>query len=114
MRDYRHLVAWQRAHSMAMRVYEATRRFPDDERFGLLAQIRRSAVSVPSNIAEGAGRATVGEFKHFLSIAAGSASELQYQLELAGARGYLGEELEGLLVDAHEVKKLIWGLRRST
>lgn len=99
---------------MAMRAYEVTRDFPDDERFGLQAQIRRSAVSVPSNIAEGAGRATPGEFRHFLSIAAGSASELQYQLELAGALGYFDGDLEKLLLDAHEVKKLIWGLRRNT
>jgi len=74
MHDYKKLVAWQEAVNLVVQVYENTRKFPSEEKFGLISQINRAAVSIPSNIAEGAGRATNGEFKQFLGIAAGSCS----------------------------------------
>ena len=82
MRSFRQLEVWQRAIELTFAIYELTKHFPPDERFGLTAQLRRSAVSVPSNIAEGQSRETRGEFRHFLGIARGSLAELQTQLIL--------------------------------
>ena len=75
MRDYRKLKVWEKAHQFVLEVYRATSAFPREERFGLTREVRRSATSVPSNIAEGCGRESEREFARFLSIAAGSASE---------------------------------------
>ena len=83
MRNFKELQVWQKSHMMTMKVYRLTRNFPSDERFGLVSQIRRSAASVPANIAEGCGRRGDREFSRFLSIAAGSASETEYHLLLA-------------------------------
>jgi four helix bundle protein len=82
-RSHRDFPVWKAAMLLAETVYEISAKFPADERFGLTAQIRRSAVSIPSNIAEGAGRSSTGELGHFLGIALGSAAELETQLELA-------------------------------
>jgi four helix bundle protein len=82
---FRDLVVWQRSMQLTIAIYGLTKEFPQDERFGLTSQIRRSAVSIPSNIAEGQGRLNVGEFKQFLGIARGSNYEVQTQLELAKA-----------------------------
>jgi len=90
-RDYRDLVLWQRAMALAIEAHRATSRFPRHELFGLVAQIRRAAVSVPSNIAEGAARRTTRDFIAFLHIARGSLSELRTQLLLARNFGYLSE-----------------------
>ncbi len=84
---------WQKAMGLARAVYLATRTFPAEERFGLTNQLRRAAVSVPSNIAEGRGRLTKSEFLHFLGIARGSVLEVETQLELALDLGY-GEAKE--------------------
>ena len=89
-------------------VYEHTRAFPAEERFGLTAQLRRAAVSVPSNIAEGAGRDSEREFARFLSMAAGSASEAECELLLARDLGYLAVEAhERLDVQINEIKKML-------
>jgi four helix bundle protein len=96
------LKAWQIAMTLTREVYRATRAFPVAERFGLVAQMRRSAVSIPSNIAEGAARGSSREFRRFLLIARGSLSELDTQIEIAKALGFLnrpaklGELLETL------------------
>lgn len=87
---------------------------PAAERYGLQAQIRRAAVSVTANIAEGAGRGTNADFARFLSIASGSASELQAELELAGELGYLDEGWGDTLKLVHEVKRLLHALIRET
>src|SRR5262245_3985256 len=92
MGSYRDLVVWQEAVSMVTSVYEATRVFPREETYGLTGQIRRSAVSVPSNIAEGQGRHSPGEFTQFLGHARGSLFELETQLVIAGNLGYLTQE----------------------
>jgi len=89
MQDFTKLTVWKRAHEVALEVYSATKSFPREERWGLTAQLRRSAVSVPSNVAEGSGRRSAADFARFLSIAVGSASELEYQLLVARDLGYL-------------------------
>ena len=83
MKDFRSLVVWQKAHSLALASYRATRGFPKQETYGLSSQIRRCAASVAANMAEGCGRRGNGEFHRFLNIAAGSASELEYHFLLA-------------------------------
>lgn len=111
---FRDLVVWQRSMQLTIAVYGLTREFPSDERFGLTSQIRRSAVSVPSNIAEGQGRSNVGEFKQFLSIARGSNYELQTQLELAKALKMGQADLVDSAVNmSHEVGKMLYALLES-
>lgn len=82
-RSFRDLIVWQRSIELAALIYRLTGVFPKEEMYGLTSQIRRSAVSVPSNIAEGQGRLSKGEFRQFLGIARGSNNELQTQLEIA-------------------------------
>jgi four helix bundle protein len=83
VKSYRELVVWRKAIQLAAIVYRMTRQFPREELYGLSNQLRRAAVSVPSNIAEGQGRMSTGEFRHFLGVARGSNFELQSQLEIA-------------------------------
>ena len=83
MRNFKELKVWQKAHRMVIEVYRITRAFPSNERYGLVSQLRRSAASVPANIAEGCGRKGEREFSQFLGIAAGSASETEYHILLA-------------------------------
>ena len=83
MKDFRKLQVWQRAHAFTLALYPVTKLFPSDELYGLTSQIRRAAVSIPSNIAEGCGRQGDAELSRFCQIAMGSASEVEYQLELA-------------------------------
>jgi four helix bundle protein len=96
---------------MAVTVYRLTKGFPKEETYGLSSQMRRAAVSVPSNIAEGHGRLNTGEYRQFLGVARGSNFELQTQLEIARALGMadskLLDEIEGL---SHEVGKMIYGI----
>jgi four helix bundle protein len=108
---YRDLIVWQKAMALARSAYALSHRLPKSEAFGLLTQIRRAAVSVPSNIAEGHGRLTDLQFRHFLGTARGSLYEMQTQLELAGDLGYLDEKLVRELMDqGWEVARLINGL----
>lgn len=88
---FRDSVAWQKSMELTALIYEVTRGFPADERFGLTNQLRRASVSVPSNIAEGKGRISTGEMVQFLGIARGSVLEVQTQLEVAVMLGF-GEE----------------------
>src|SRR5918911_4582447 len=88
--SYRDLDAWQLAMEIVVDVYRATRVFPTEEKFGLVAQLRRAAVSIPSNIAEGRGRLGAGEFRRFVSIARGSAAEVETQVAVALALGFTG------------------------
>ena len=113
-KTYVDLIAWQKAMAAAKIVYEATALMPVDERFGLIAQMRRAAVSIPANIAEGQGRRTKGEFLNHLSIAYGSIRELETHAMLARDLGLLSEEtvapiMEGLA----EVGRLVNGLANS-
>ena len=112
--SFRDLQVWQRAMQLSVAVYRLTREFSREEIYGLTSQMRRSAVSVPSNIAEGQGRMSPGEFRQFLSIARGSLCELQTQLEIARALDFGKAELlnnaEGL---SHEVGKMIYSFMES-
>jgi len=91
MRDFKTLTVWKTAHQLTLNVYKVCASFPKDEAYGLVSQMRRASVSIASNIAEGCGRESNLEMARFLSIAAGSASELQYQILLAGDLGILDE-----------------------
>ncbi|KEF34788.1 30S ribosomal protein S23 [Deinococcus sp. RL] len=113
MRDYRQFVVWQKAHALTLRVYVLTHSFPADERFGLTAQLRRAAVSIPSNIAEGAGRASDTDFARFLDMAGGSANEVEYQMLLARDLGYVPElEYQTVTHQLSEVRRVLTGFRR--
>lgn len=92
MADYRNLEVWQKAMKLTMMIYDAADTFPNHERYGLVSQMERAAVSIPSNIAEGYGRQSDKEFYHFLSIARGSLYELQTQVYIASGRSYMSEE----------------------
>ena len=92
MQDYRKLDVWEQSHALTLSVYRHTKRFPKEERYGLVSQMRRASASVPSNIAEGCGRHSKGQLDHFLEIAAGSASELDYQLLLARDLQYVSSD----------------------
>ncbi|MFN8636421.1 MAG: four helix bundle protein [Chloroflexota bacterium] len=90
--NYRDLLAWQKSMDLVEAIYEITADFPPDERFGLTSQVRRAAVSIASNIAEGQGRRSRGEFGHFLSIAHGSVREVETQLLIAIRLRFVTEE----------------------
>src|SRR3970040_1598835 len=109
---YRDLLAWQEAMKLAVMVYRATSCFPREEIYGLTAQIRKSAVSIPSNIAEGAARNSAREFYHFLGISAGSLAEVETQLELAAQLEYAKVD-SATAQQAQKVGMLLEGLRRS-
>jgi four helix bundle protein len=110
-KSYRDLIVWQKAMELARQAYLLSDALPRNESHGLLSQLRRAAVSVPSNIAEGHGRLTDAQFKHFLGNARGSLCELQTQLELAGNLGYLDEaQVHVVMESGWEVARLINGL----
>ena len=92
MQDFRKLKMWEKAHQLTLAVYRVTVKFPKDETYGLISQIRRAAASIPTNMAEGCGRDTEPEFNRFMQIAMGSACETEYQLLLAKDLGYLGND----------------------
>src|SRR5689334_12235813 len=92
MSDFKKLRVWQQTHEITLEVYQQTHSFPRAELYGLVAQIRRSCVSIGSNIAEGCGRAGETEKARFLTIALGSLSELEYQVLISHDLGYLGDD----------------------
>lgn len=111
VKSYRDLIAWQRARELVKEVYLLTATFPVGERFGLVSQMDRSAVSIPSNIAEGYGRATTRDYLHFLRIAHGSAYELETQLVLAEDLGLCGRQASSKVVATlQEAIRLLQGL----
>lgn len=111
MQDYRKLIVWQKSHQLALEIYGVTRSFPAAERYGLTSQIRRSAVSVPSNIVEGSGRNSSQDFLRFLQIAFSSCGELEYQLLLSKDLGYLkNTEYEKLYGVVNEIRRMLAGL----
>jgi len=114
IRTYRDLVVWQKAMQLAEMVYQATDSFSESERFGLVMQMRRAAVSVAANIAEGFGRGRKNEFRRYLEITRGSLFELQTHAELARRLGWLkSQALTGLRKRSQEVDRLLSGLIRS-
>ncbi|MBT2557770.1 four helix bundle protein [Hymenobacter sp. ISL-91] len=114
MHQYKELKVWQKAMSITKLTYKLCEGFPDNERYGLVSQMRRAAVSMPSNIAEGAGRNSKLEFRQFLAIANGSAYELETQLLLANSFGYISaESLNTISIELTELQKMLFGLQKS-
>jgi four helix bundle protein len=112
--SFRDLIVWQRAMQLTVAIYRLSSDFPREEVYGLTSQLRRAAVSIPSNIAEGQGRLNVGEFKQFLGIARGSNFEVQTQLEIARELEFGNlESLDQAEKLSHEVGKMIYGLLQS-
>lgn len=111
---HKNLEAWKFAMLLAEQVYKATTSFPKEELYGLVSQMRRAAVSVPSNIAEGAADRTKSQFANFLSTAIGSLAELDCQLELSKNLGFLTlENYEKVIETLNKTKALVYGLRKS-
>jgi four helix bundle protein len=111
----RNLVAWQEARILAGDIYQATKVFPREEQFGLVSQLRRSSVSIPSNIAEGKGRGTRRDFRHFLMQARGSLYELETQIEIANDLRYFEKDgaVRELLEKCDELGRILNGLINS-
>jgi len=114
LRSYRELKVWQKAMELIERCYDITRSYPADERFGLISQIRRAAVSVAANIAEGQGRDHTREFLNHLSMARGSLMEVETLLQVSQRVGYLPERTLSVLLDlSAEVSRMLSGLRQA-
>lgn len=114
MKDFRRLEVWQKAHALTISIYKATTAFPNEERYGLTSQIRRCAVSIEANIAEGCGRGTDLDFRKFLHMALGSASELDCELLLVRDLGFLpATQYERLLHELQGVKAMLSKLIRK-
>ena len=109
MQDYHNLTMWQRSHSLTVEIYKITQeQFPKEELFGQTNQIRRAAASIPTNIAEGCGRNSRAELSQYLNIAAGSASEVEYEILLAKDTGYLTpEQFTALSKEICEIRSMI-------
>ncbi|MAU71733.1 MAG: four helix bundle protein [Pseudozobellia sp.] len=107
MYNYKDLIVWQKSMDLVEKVYQLTSTFPQEEKFGLTSQIRRCAVSIPSNIAEGAGRKSKKLFRNFLEISNGSINELKTQLEISKRIGFISEnEMENIFDLCNEVQKI--------
>ena len=114
LRSYQELVGWQKAIQLVTEIYRATQGFPKQEIYGLTSQIRRAAVSIPSNIAEGQGRISRGEFRQFLGHARGSTFELESQVLIARNLAYLNDkDTDFLLERIREVGRILNGLLTS-
>jgi four helix bundle protein len=115
IRSFTDLQAWQEGHKLVMKIYQVTQKFPKEEQFGLTSQLRRSAVSITSNIAEGFGRNSYNERAHFFVIARGSLMEIQNQLLIAKDIRYLKNEIfQDVSKDAINTIKLLNGLINKT
>jgi four helix bundle protein len=113
-RSYEDLLVWQRSVDFSVEIYAVTAGFPKYELYGMTSQLRRAALSVPSNIAEGQARRTRADFKHFLAIARGSLMEVETQLFIACRLGYLTKEgLSSLRGKSSEIGRLVNGLMNS-
>jgi four helix bundle protein len=114
VRSYRDLQVWRQAMDWTMGVYEASAHWPPAERFGLTSQVRRAAVSIPSNVAEGAARRTTGEFLQFVGMARGSLAEAETQLLLAERLGYIPRsDASALLLAATDISRMLVALSAS-
>jgi four helix bundle protein len=112
--SYRDLNAWKLAMEIVIQIYRITRRFPAEEKFGLISQLRRAAVSLPSNIAEGHSRLGPGEFRRFVSIARGSVAEVETQIGVAVALRFVGvDEIASLSSELDRLSKMLFSLYRS-
>lgn len=108
MSTFRNLLVWQKSMDLVTKMYSSTQKFPKEELFGLTSQIRRSAVSIPSNIAEGYGRDSIKEYLRFLNISIGSLFELQTQIEIAKNIMYLNEkDFNDLYENSREIERML-------
>jgi four helix bundle protein len=111
MRNFRNLKVWKKSHELVLSVYNSTTSFPKEELYGLVSQLRRSALSIPSNIAEGCGRNTQSQMAHFLNISLGSASELEYQILLAKDLKFINEPVFLEQTEkVHTIKRMLTSL----
>jgi four helix bundle protein len=114
IKSYRDLDAWQLAMKVVVEIYRVTKAFPSDEKFGLTAQLRRAAVSIPSNVAEGHNRLGPGEFRRFVSIARGSVGEVETQIAVALALGFIAaDEITMPSSQLDRLSKMLFALYRS-
>ena len=114
IRTYRDLIVWQKAMALVLETYRLPKRFPKDETYGLVAQMRRCAVSIPSNIAEGYGRNSTSDYVRFLRIATGSLYELQTQMEISSKLEYLKRaDFDRLYESSREVERMLSSLSRK-
>ncbi len=108
MRDYKKFTVWEKSYGFGIKVYTITKSFPKEEIYGLTSQMRRSAISIPSNIAEGSRRSTEKDFKSFLHIAYGSGAELETHIMFAKDLGYISSETSNtLLVELSEIMRML-------
>ncbi len=111
MNSHKDLIVWQKSMLFVEEIYSLTKGFPDEEKYGLTAQLRRASVSIPSNISEGAARHGKKEFEHFLYMALGSAAEVETQLELARRLNYVTDStVETQLQNITEIRRMIQGM----
>ena len=114
LKNYKDLKVWQKSYELCLKIYRLTAKFPKEERYGLTSQIRRAAVSIPSNIVEGYGRKTTADYLRFLYIAYGSICELETQLLLSGDLNYVNQEyLESLKDGTEEVERMLKAMIKS-
>lgn len=113
MAQFKNLIVWQKADEMAFQIYRLTETFPKTELFGLCTQLRRAALSVPSNIVEGNNRKSKKEFHHFIDIALGSLAETEYLLMFAIRLGYTSGEISNVEKLISDVGQLLWRLQKS-
>ena len=114
MQNFKKLQVWEKSHDLTLKIYEVTSQFPREEIYGLTSQIRRACASIPTNIAEGCGRASSADFARFLQIAMGSASETEYLVLLAHDLKYLTADQHTELIDATiRVKKMLTALLKN-
>jgi four helix bundle protein len=114
LKSYKDLSVWQKAYQFCKDIYKATKQFPSEEKYELSSQIRKSAISVPSNIAEGYGRGTTREYLHSLFIAYGSLCEMETQLLLSGDLGFIPNGTLGTLLQDHgDIERMLKGLIKS-
>lgn len=111
MRPHERLDVWNKSMDLVVTIYKETEAFPSNEKFGLTSQLRRASVSIPANIAEGAARASIKEFNHFLSNAQGSASEVETELLIAHRLGYLSQlKYQSLRIVLDDIGRMLTGL----
>ncbi len=114
MRNFRNLLVWEKSHKLTLDIYKTTSAFPKEEMYGLTSQMQRSATSVPSNIAEGCVRMTQSQLAHFINIASGSSSELEYQILLAKDLNFISRQIfKEHTSQVIEIKRMLTSLHQK-
>ncbi len=113
MRNFKELIVWQKSHSLCLQIYELTKSFPSEEKFGLISQLRRASSSIPTNIAEGCGHKSNNEFRRFIHIATASTSEVEYLIILSKDLKYTDNNCQPLLNEIISIRKMLYKLSNS-